>query len=591
VALKGEEKSKYHRDIYKIANNIAVVAFGFALLVSAMMIINYFRLQTTDPVDSKAIQALTERLKDNPDDQALRDEIRALQLLTRKAFFTAQWQINTGAYILVGIIAVFGVSLWVMHLISKKNPYPKGTEAVDAYWRSKATSRLALGIGGGLLLAGSVIFLVGTRASVGDGDLLEVIGTRPNQLDETEKEQPASTAVRRQTFSPLQWPGFRGPGGNGIAVTSSAPTEWDGSTGRNILWKTALEKPGNNSPVVWGDRIFVSGADRQSEVVYCVDRHSGRILWTQEVAGSESSREMPTDISADTGLAAPTMAANGRHVFAIFATGNIVGLDLDGNTLWARNLGVPVNHYGHASSLIIYQNLLLVLYDQETEAFLYALDVEDGKELWRTRRAVMTSWTSPILVDTGGHIELVTSANPYVASYDPENGRELWKVDIMMGEVGPSPAFSRGYVLAANTTATLAAIDVRTHEIVWEIFDDLPSASSPLATAKHVFIAADYGVVTCIDLLTGEIQWVHEFDQGFYSSPILVGDLVYLMDRSGGMHIFRDAGTFELLAEPSLGEKCTTTPAFVDARIYIRGTRHLFAIGEVVEPSAEVGKN
>ena len=284
------------------------------------------------------------------------------------------------------------------------------------------------------------------------------------------------------------------------------------------------------------------------------------------------------------------MATNGRQVFAIFATGNIVGLDLSGNTLWVRNLGLPVNHYGHASSLMIYDSLLLVQYDQETEAFLYALDAEDGKELWRTRRDVMTSWTSPILVDTGRRMELVMSANPYVASYDPENGRELWKVDIMMGEVGPSPAFSRGYVLAANNTATLAAIDVRTNEIVWEVFDDLPSAASPLATEKNVFIAADYGVVTCVDLLTGDVQWIHEFDQGFYSSPILVGDLVYLMDRSGVMHIFRDSGIFMLLAEPSLGEKCTTTPAFVDNRIYIRGADHLFAIGEAAQPPADPGR-
>jgi outer membrane protein assembly factor BamB len=121
------------------------------------------------------------------------------------------------------------------------------------------------------------------------------------------------------------------------------------------------------------------------------------------------------------------------------------------------------------------------------------------------------------------------------------------------------------------------------------MFDDLPSASSPLATETNVFIATDYGVVTCVDLLTGEVQWIHEFDQGFYASPILVGDLVYLIDRSGVMRIFRDSDTFELLAEPSLGEKCTTTPAFVDNRIYIRGTAHLFAMGEAAQPPVEAG--
>jgi hypothetical protein len=543
------------------------------------MAIYHFRLRSIDPSDSKALQILTERLKRNPEDEGLRDNVRSLQLLTRRAFFTAQWQINTGAYILVGNVVVLCICLWLMRLISKKSPHPNGGAAVEAYWRSKAASRLALAIGAAFVLAAAGVLIVRPWGFLREENLSEA----------ALQQNRAAARDRLSAIAAQQWPAFRGPGGNGIAASSVAPVRWDGSGGINILWKTKIEKPGNNSPVVWGERLFVAGADERSEVVYCLDRRSGQVLWTFEVGEIENGPEAPPVTSLETGFAAPTMAASGSHVFAIFATGNIVGLDFSGNALWSRNLGVPENHYGHASSLMVSENILLVQYDQEEEAYLFGLDAGTGVELWRTRRDVLTSWASPILVDTGSRIELITSANPYVAAYDPRTGRELWKVDIMMGEVGPSPAFSNGYVFAANQVASLAAIDVKTGEVVWEFFDDLPTASSPLATDKNVYIAADYGVVTCLDLRTGDTHWIHEFDQGFYSSPILVGDLVYLINRDGVMHIFRDSVTFELVSEPVLGEECSTTPAVVDERIYIRGLEHLYAIGGPVEGRSPEG--
>jgi outer membrane protein assembly factor BamB len=176
--------------------------------------------------------------------------------------------------------------------------------------------------------------------------------------------------------------------------------------------------------------------------------------------------------------------------------------------------------------------------------------------------------------------EIVLNSSPLVISYDPTNGKELWRVDCMYGEVGPSPAYSGNLVYAVNDLAILAAINPGEDQvIVWEYDEDLPEASSPVATSEYLFLATGFGPVSCFDAKSGEQYWLHEFDHGFYSSPIVVGDLVYLIDKKGVTHIFKADKKFELINEPSLGENAVTIPAFMPGRIYIRGDKHLFCIG------------
>jgi outer membrane protein assembly factor BamB len=273
------------------------------------------------------------------------------------------------------------------------------------------------------------------------------------------------------------------------------------------------------------------------------------------------------------------MATDGSHVFAIFPTGDVICFDFDGNQMWARNLGVPENHYGHASSLITYRDRLIVQYDQEEKAKLMALRADTGETVWETKRHVLTSWASPIVVYTGKRPEIILNANPIVASYNAETGREIWYVECMMGEVGPSPAYDNGIVYAVNQFWMLAAVDVTTREIIWEAYDDLPEAGSPVASAGLVYLPTTYGVFSCLDGKTGEVYWVHEFKEGSYASPIRAGDKIYWTDRSGITHIFKAEKEFTLIGEPDLGEQCQTTAAFVGERIYIRGQKHLFCIG------------
>jgi len=175
---------------------------------------------------------------------------------------------------------------------------------------------------------------------------------------------------------------------------------------------------------------------------------------------------------------------------------------------------------------------------------------------------------------------VILNANPIVAAYNPANGEQLFSVDCMMGEVAPSPAYSAGFVFAANQYASLVCINPDTKEVVWEFYDDLPNVSSPLAMEKYVFLATSYGVIVCLDAKKGDVLWTKEFEYGFYSSPILVGNKVYLLDRKGKMYIFNASNEFILVGSPELGEDTVSTPAFYNNRIYIRGSKHLYCIGD-----------
>jgi outer membrane protein assembly factor BamB len=359
----------------------------------------------------------------------------------------------------------------------------------------------------------------------------------------------------------------------------SAPTEWDGQSGSGVLWSTEIPKPGFNSPVVWGARVFLSGADEQGQEIYCLDAAGGELLWrhpVDEVPGSPA--ELP-DVTPDTGYAAPTMSTDGRRAYAIFATGDVVALDMAGERLWARNLGVPQNHYGHSSSLLTYGDLLIVQYDHEGGARLLGLDAVSGETVWETERMVMTSWSSPILAYTGSRPEVVLNANPIVAAYDPLTGGELWQVECMYGEVGPSPAYLDGLVYAANQFAQLVAIDVRSREILWEVYDDLPDASSPLAVEGYLYVPTSYGYLSCLDAVSGDTLWTHDFGGSSYSSPIYAAGKIYWMDSSGVMHIMQSGGEFVPLADPVIGEPSWAVPAFTEGRIYIRGEQRLYCVG------------
>ena len=403
-----------------------------------------------------------------------------------------------------------------------------------------------------------------------------------NTESQSVQNQPAASQLsfNREDFKKNQAT-FRGYMGQGISYHKNIPEAWNGSTGENVKWKVAFSKPGYSSPVIWGDLILISGGDVQSRVVSCYNRHTGQLIWEKEVTGIPGSPATPPKVSHDTGLAAPTMSVDGNRVYAIFATGDVVAFDMNGNQVWGRNLGVPKNTYGHSSSLQVWGNKIVVQYDTHSKGRMLALNTASGETIWDVERPVNASWASPVLIEVEGKIQVVTTSDPYVSGHDLETGAELWKVQAMMGEVGASVAYGDGLIFATNEYARLVALEPKANaEFTWENDEYLAEASSPVVHNGLLYTATSYGVLVCYDALTGEKKFEKEYNDGFYSSPIIADGKLYIMDMGGVMHILKADASGTIIGEPELGEGGVTVPAMADGLIYIRGDEHLYCIGK-----------
>ncbi len=621
-----KSKEQTRKLLIRIASISGIVAFILCILIIA----NYIQVKRVDPLNTPAMTVMLERLKSNPGDDALRTEIRELDLLSRKAFFTSQWQIRTGGYILLICLLVVIICMkWIEMIQPKIPPHPE--QVRDRFWDDRKTNQRWIIYTGIFLVVGSLILAFLTYSEIGKtlqdqtvstelviDSVVSTISGQPQTdqhtapPDQTTSQNinpdnhPDSQSVTALTTAPAikqtaeqsasafstgQYPSrkeildnsvtFRGPDGNGVVYRKNFPVSWNGSTGANIKWKTRIPLPGYNSPIVWNDMVFLSGANSSKREVYCFDANSGKILWQTDVSAVPGTPSAIPKVDRETGLAAPTMTTDGQRVYAIFATGDLVALDMSGKQLWAKNLGMPKNHYGHSSSLIMYRNSLIVQWDQSQGASVKAFNGETGEMVWNTPRPVRISWASPVLVNTGNRMELILSADPNVASYDPATGNELWKLNCIYGEVGSSIAYANGIVFATNEYAKLVAIKLENPpHIIWESTDYLSDIPSPVANDKYLFLVTSYGAIVCYDATTGEEYWIKEVDENTYASPVIVDDRVYQMDKAGVMHIFKANKVFTSIGEPALGEGSVCTPAFAGGRIYIRGDQHLYCIGK-----------
>jgi outer membrane protein assembly factor BamB len=349
--------------------------------------------------------------------------------------------------------------------------------------------------------------------------------------------------------------------------------------------------PGNNSPVVWGKRVFLSGADKTRREAFCFDADTGKLLWRQPAPSTPQSAAKPPEVLEATGYAAPTLATDGRRVFAIFANGDLAAFDFAGKLAWAKSLGIPKNSYGHASSLVTYKNTLLVQFDQgsakQPASKLLAFDSATGDVVWQVDRPVPNSWSTPIVVRLGDRDAVVTSGDPWVIAYAADDGSEIWRVKCLKTDIGPSPVFAAGRVYVANDNSVLSAIradgrgDVTATHIVWKGEDGMPDTCSPLATPEFVFLLTSAGALTCYDAAKGGALWTEEFEENCSSSPSLVGNRLYVIAISGkGWIVEPTREKCRRVGQLDLGEECVTSPAFQDGRIYLRGKEHLFCIGK-----------
>jgi outer membrane protein assembly factor BamB len=394
------------------------------------------------------------------------------------------------------------------------------------------------------------------------------------------KEITASTGKTDQ-FKPgsTNFPSFRGEDGRGIAGGKGFPTSWEGTSGKNIKWKTAIPGTGKSSPVIWDDKIFLTGAEGNVCMVYCFDKESGKMIWKASASGIEGEPAVLPRMSGDGGLAVSTVAAAKNSVCAVFANGNLICLTHDGQKKWAKNIGVPGNTYGYACSPLIFENTLILQFESDTKISLIAFNLETGEIAWETPRKGTPVWSSPVLAGFNGKKQVVVNGNPTVDGFDASTGKPLWSVECMSGDVAPSLAVNSTMVFAMTDFAKLVAVVAGTPPSVkWDDNSYLSDISSPVATDDFLFVATGYSEVACYNAQKGDTLWTHYFMDPFNASPIIADDKVWLLDKTGKMHIVKNSGSFELISESSLGEPSECTPAFSDKKIYVRGKNNLYCI-------------
>ncbi len=572
-----------HPAAWRLAMAVAVVSGLFCLIVCVLLIANYIQIRAIDPINQPELLELRTQLNQAPEtDPELVAKVRAMDLLARKAFFTSQAHLRMGAYLLLGGAIVSLIALKLASRWSARPPVPPETPPSEVYWSLTARAKELVAFGAVALVTAALLAAYLTPLDV------PPVPTAPaadeaGGVSVTESAFPDWEALQRQ------WPSFRGPGGYGVAFFDTAPTEWDVASGKNIKWKVEAPGGGFNSPVVWDNHLFLSVATEDVREVLCYDTETGALRWKSALPAFPGTPAEPPKVTEDTGYAAPTMVVHGERACAIFANGDIACYDFAGNLRWGKNLGVPDNHYGHSSSLIALGEHIFVQFDDKKNPRVIALNADTGEEAWATPRKTI-SWASPACIQTTLGPQLILNNEKDVDAYDPTTGRALWTLSCLSGEVAPSPAWAANTIFVANEYAMATAIrlDLSGSEpkaaMLWEWDEALPEVSSPVGSDTHFYIATSMAEVYCLDINTGEKAWSHEFDEGFYSSPIRVADRVYVLDLAGAMHIFKTGPAFELVASNAFDERCFATPAYLDGRVYARTEGHLICIEEANVP-------
>lgn len=422
---------------------------------------------------------------------------------------------------------------------------------------------------------------------------LALAGCEKNSSEET-----AITVVTPQEWA-QNWPLFRGPAGDGhAAVDAAPPLEFDPA--RDVRWKTPVEAKGFSSPIVWGDRIYLSAEPND---VLAFDRTTGKQLWRRTLQAAPPpplpEGEWPWE-PGQAGLASPTPCTDGRRVYAFYGDGVLGCVDLAGKQVWARRLvDRPDSAYGLAASPIVHNGLIIQVVDLDyaeaegklvTQSFVVAVRAEDGQQVWRAERPVGGSWSTPLLVEHAGRTEMIIAASPWVIAYDPLNGKELWRCGGMAGDVVATPVVGDGLVLcASDPQGPLLAIrlggsgDVTNTHVAWKQEHDMPDTASGVLLDRRYCHMSDASILSCFNALTGEELWRDEdtFRSLFAASPVAAAGRVYWPSEDGEIFVL-DLAAAEadkrVLQTWKLDDKLYASPAIVDDQVILRGEKALYCI-------------
>jgi outer membrane protein assembly factor BamB len=421
------------------------------------------------------------------------------------------------------------------------------------------------------------------------------------------------------------WPAFRGFQASGIAESQNLPDTWNAKTGENILWRTPLPGLAHSSPVVWGKRIFVTSAvssdpkatfrpglygdgdaskdrSRHRWMIYALDKGNGKILWERVAHEGEPVDQRHIKST----YANSTPATDGHIVVAWFGSQGVHAFDVNGRSLWKVDLGrvdmgaydIPTYEWGPASSPIIWNNLVILQCDTQTDAFLLALDAATGKTVWKTERDELPSWGTPTVAMTANGPQLVTNASNFIRGYDPSTGKELWRLGRSSKITAPTPIFSddvfvvasgRGperpiFVVRANARGDVTLPEGKTDSeaIVWSRTGRGSYMPTPLSYKGNLYVLSNNGLFDAYNLKTGaEVyrQRIPLIGSGFSASPVAADGKIYLSNEDGEILVIAAGDKFSHIATNSMGELLMATPAFSEGVMYVRSAQSLTAIG------------
>ncbi len=437
------------------------------------------------------------------------------------------------------------------------------------------------------------------------------------------------------------WPQWRGPHASGVAPHGNPPLEW--AEDKNVKWKVEIPGKGSSTPIVWGNRIFITtaiptgpevapkvaessgprasrgprpggqgpaagrpGGGRRRRrgprgiqptrvnkfVLYALDRDSGKTLWERTL-----KEELPHEGTHTTGTwASNSPITDGTHVYAFFGSRGLYCLDMDGNIVWEKELGdMDIRmDFGEGSSPTLYGDKIILSWDHQGPSFMVAFDKTTGKELWRTERDEITSWATPLVVDHGDGRQVVTSATNRVRSYDLATGKLIWETGGMTMNAIPSPVAANGmvYITSGFRGSKLLAIrldgatgDITgTDNIVWSLDRDTPYVSSPLLYDDTIYLVkSNSGILSVFNARTGEEFYSQQRVEGIsniYSSPVGAGNRVYITSREGTTVVIEHGKEYKVLATNTLDDGFDSSMAVVDNEIYLRGRKSLYRISE-----------
>ena len=609
--VKPPEVSPSLASSWTVGRRVVAVLAVFTLAVGAVMVAGQAVRPREEPWRSRTLDEARQKLLQEPKNEDIKKALREQDLELRRNYFAALQRNRTGGWLLLAA----GVALvWLAReSVRPQTPALPGALGLPAD-RERTGSRARTTVVATALVCGTTFLGLGLAdrthlPSVATGGLSVAAGSAPHGAGAS-AASPAATpnSTGSATATPIapsgpspevwarQWPQFRGPDSSGVLADAKAtvPESWDVATGKGVAWKSEVPIAGYNSPVVWENRVFLTGGDKKARLVFCYDTTTGALRWQRPVTptNAPAAAVEPPDQS---GAAASTVATDGERVYAVFASGELGALDFEGKLVWHKRLDFSENGYGHASSLVVHAGRLLVQADQgqaeDGKSALLALDVRTGETAWTAKRPVGGSWATPIVAAAGGRPLVFTCGDPWLMAHDATTGAEVWRAKVLGGELAPSPIFSDGLVVAVSPGHALVAVkadgtgDITESGLAWRLEQEVPDVPTPTVVGELLFTASTEGHVFCRELKTGTKIWEHAFETEFQASPLVAGERMYLFTQSGDGFIIAAGREFKELGTFKMGDEVYASPAVAAGRMYVRTKKTLYCLGVVAGPT------